>query len=96
MIAVLGRRNQTIFLPPELVAGNELEARVKQQLPMIASYKPDARNQAIDKIRSYLIPGAQKVRIQFWYFLLLVCAYILQNMFLFNVLTRIYFLFLFL
>jgi len=60
MIAVLGRRNQTIFLPPELVAGNELEARVKQQLPMIASYKPDARNQAIDKIRSYLIPGAQK------------------------------------
>jgi len=60
MIAVLGRRNQTIFLPPELVAGNELEARVKQQLPMIASYKPDSRNQAIDKIRSYLIPGAQK------------------------------------
>jgi hypothetical protein len=60
MIAVLGRRNQTIYLPPELVAGNELEARVKQQLPMIASYKPDSRNQAIDKIRSYLIPGAQK------------------------------------
>jgi len=60
MIAVLGRRNQIIFLPPELVAGNELEARVKQQLPMIASYRPDSRNQAIDKIRSYLIPGAQK------------------------------------
>lgn len=60
MIAVLGRRNQTIYLPPELVAGNELEARVKQQLPMIASYKPESRNQAIDKIRSYLIPGAQK------------------------------------
>jgi len=60
MIAVLGRRNQTIFLPPELVAGNELEARVKQQLPMIASYKPESRNQAIDKIRSYLIPGAQR------------------------------------
>jgi len=60
MIAVLGRRNQTIFLPPELVAGNELEPRVKQQLPMIASYKPDSRNEAIDKIRSYLVPGAQK------------------------------------
>jgi len=60
MIAVLGRRNQTIYMPPELVAGNELEARVKQQLPMIASYKPDSRNKAIDKIRSYLIPGAQK------------------------------------
>jgi len=62
MIAVLGRRNQTIFLPPELVAGNELEARVKQQLPMIASYKPNSRNEAIDKIRSYLVPGAQKTR----------------------------------
>lgn len=60
MIAVLGRRNQTIYLPAELVAGNELESRVKQQLPMIASYKPESRNQAIDKIRSYLIPGAQK------------------------------------
>lgn len=62
MIAVLGRRNQTIFLPAELVAGNELERRVKEQLPMIASYKPEARNQAIDKIRSYLIPGAQKTK----------------------------------
>lgn len=60
MIAVLGRRNQTIYLPPELVAANELEPRVKQQLPTIASYKPGSRNQAIDKIRSYLIPGAQK------------------------------------
>lgn len=60
MIAVLGRRNQTIYLPPELVAANELEPRVKQQLPTIASYKPESRNQAIDKIRSYLIPGAQK------------------------------------
>ncbi len=60
MIAVLGRRNQTIFLPAELVAGNELEPRVKQQLPSIASYKPESRNQAIEKIRSYLIPGAQK------------------------------------
>jgi hypothetical protein len=60
MIAVLGRRNQTIYLPAELVAGNELERRVKEQLPMIASYRPEARNAAIDKIRSYLIPGAQK------------------------------------
>ena len=60
MIAVLGRRNHTIFLPPELVAGNELERRVKEKLPSIASYDPQARNAAIDKIRSYLIPGAQK------------------------------------
>lgn len=60
LIAVLGRRNQTIYLPAELVAGNELEPRVKQQLPMIASYKPVDRNAAVEKIRSYLIPGAQK------------------------------------
>lgn len=60
MVAVMGRRNQTIFLPPELVAGNELERRVKEQLPMIASFTPDARNRAIDKIRAYLVPGAQK------------------------------------
>lgn len=60
MIAVLGRHNQNIFLPAELVAGNELDQKVKQQLPMIASYKPQERNDAIDKIRAYLIPGAQK------------------------------------
>ena len=60
LIAVLGRRNQTVYFPAELVAGNELEPRVKQQLPMIASYKPEQRNAAIDKVRAYLIPGAQK------------------------------------
>ena len=60
MVAVLGRKNQTIFLPPEIVAGNELEKRVKEQLPMIASFTPEARNKAIDKIRAYLVPGAQK------------------------------------
>ncbi|KAL3902739.1 MAG: hypothetical protein SGILL_010715 [Bacillariaceae sp.] len=27
---------------------------------MIASYKPDQRNEAIDKVRAFLIPGAQK------------------------------------
>jgi hypothetical protein len=59
MIAVLGRRNNTIHLPAELVAGNELENRVKQQLPMIASHRPEQRNQAIDKIRSYLVPGGK-------------------------------------
>jgi hypothetical protein len=60
ILALVGRRNQPVYLPAELVAGNELEPRVKQQLPMIASYRPEARNAAIDKIRSYLIPGAQK------------------------------------
>lgn len=56
MIAVLGRRNNTIHLPPELVAGNELEKRVKEQLPMIASFTADQKNAAIDKIRAYLDP----------------------------------------
>jgi hypothetical protein len=59
LIAVLGRRNQTAYLPAELVAGNELEPRVKQQLPMIASYKPFDRNVAVQKIRKYLVPGGQ-------------------------------------
>jgi hypothetical protein len=56
MIAVLGRRNNTIHLPPELVAGNELEKRVKEHLPVIASFSPEQKNVAIDKIRAYLDP----------------------------------------
>jgi hypothetical protein len=62
LIVVIGRRDQRIHLPAELVAGNELEARVKEQLPKIASYAPEARNEAIDLIKSYLIPGAQKTK----------------------------------
>jgi hypothetical protein len=56
MIAVLGRRNNIIHLPPELVAGNELEKRVKEHLPVIASFSPEQKNAAIDKIRAYLDP----------------------------------------
>jgi hypothetical protein len=56
MIAVLGRRNNIIHLPPELVAGNELEKRVKEHLPVIASFSPEQKNVAIDKIRAYLDP----------------------------------------
>jgi hypothetical protein len=59
MVAVMGRRNETIYLPPELVTGNELDASVREQLPQIASFKPDRRNAAIEKMKSYLIPGAQ-------------------------------------
>lgn len=62
MVAVLGRRDMTIHLPAELVAGNELDRRVREQLPQIASYKPEARNKAIETIRSYLVPGAQKTK----------------------------------
>jgi len=62
LIAVLGRANQVVYFPAELVAGNELEPRLRQRLPMIASYKPETRNAAIEKIRSYLIPGGQKTK----------------------------------
>ena len=43
MVAVLGRSNSTIYLPPELVCVNELDPFVKQQLPLIASFKPPER-----------------------------------------------------
>ena len=62
IISVLGRNNSTIHLPAELVCGNELEPRLKAKLPLIASFKPDERNRAIDDIRRYLIPGAQKTK----------------------------------
>ena len=62
MIKVAGRQNTAIYLPAELVCGNELDAKLKIQLPSIASFKPDERNKAIDEIRRFLIPGAQKTR----------------------------------
>lgn len=62
MVAVLGRRNQTIYLPAELIAFNDLHPSVKQKLPSIASYMPDDRNKCIEKIRQFLIPGAQKTK----------------------------------
>ena len=31
-------------------------------LPTIASYKPEERNEAIDKIKAFLTPGAQKTK----------------------------------
>jgi hypothetical protein len=60
MIVVIGRREQDIHLPAELVAGNELDERVKQQLPKIASFPPETRNAAIEKIQTYLTPGSSK------------------------------------
>lgn len=60
MIAVEGRRKQTIYLPPELVAGNELDPKVKEMLPQIASFTPATRNAAIEKVKKFLKPGAQR------------------------------------
>jgi len=60
MIAVEGRRRQTIYLPPELVAGNELDERVKEMLPQIASFTPEVRNAAVEKVKAFLTPGSQR------------------------------------
>lgn len=60
MVAVEGRQNMTIHLPAELVMGNELEPRVREMLPQIASFSPAIRNAAVDKVKAFLKPGTQK------------------------------------
>lgn len=62
MVAVLGRNNSTIHLPAELVCFNELDPFVKQQLPLIASFTPEQRHLAIEEMKRYLTPGAQKTK----------------------------------
>ena len=62
IVAVLGRNNKKIFLPAELVCANELDPMIKQKLPMIASFTPPERHQAIEEMRKYLVPGAQKTK----------------------------------
>jgi len=58
MIAVMAK-SKVVYLPAELVAGNELEKNVKEQLPLICSFKPEDRNQAIEKIRGFLVPKSR-------------------------------------
>jgi hypothetical protein len=62
LVQVLGRHDEAIFLPAELVARNELDTKVREQLPQVASFKPEQRYDAIDKIRRFLVPGAQQTR----------------------------------
>lgn len=62
IIAVLGRNNKKIYLPAEYVCINELEPFVKQQLPLIASFKPNVRHEGIEEMRRYLTPGGQKTK----------------------------------
>lgn len=62
IIECLGRRKNTIFLPAELVCGDELAQDVKVMLPTIASYTPEKRNLAIEEIKNYLKPGAQTTK----------------------------------
>eukprot|EP00547_Thalassionema_nitzschioides_P000902 CAMPEP_0194203194 /NCGR_PEP_ID=MMETSP0156-20130528/3038_1 /TAXON_ID=33649 /ORGANISM="Thalassionema nitzschioides, Strain L26-B" /LENGTH=1226 /DNA_ID=CAMNT_0038928897 /DNA_START=245 /DNA_END=3925 /DNA_ORIENTATION=- len=64
MVAVVGRNKQMIHLPPELICADELDDDVKTQLPKIASFGPVVRNEAIEEIKNFLVPGAQKSRDQ--------------------------------
>lgn len=62
LVAVLGRNNSTIYLPAELVCGNELEPKLRMQLPQIASFTPEIRHEGIEEMKRYLTPGAQKTK----------------------------------
>jgi len=62
LIAVLGRNQSTIYLPAEVVCGNELDIKVQSRLPTIASFKPAERNDAIEEMKRFLRPGAQKTK----------------------------------
>lgn len=59
MIEVEGRQNSRIYLPAELVTGNELDPKVREMLPQKASFQAEARNRAIDKMKAFLQPGTQ-------------------------------------
>ena len=60
MVAVGGRNDSVIYLPAELVTGNELDAQIKMKLPTIASFRPDDRLKGIEEIKRFLRPGSQK------------------------------------
>eukprot|EP00804_Cyclotella_cryptica_P022927 CCRYP_018744-RA/>CCRYP_018744-RA protein AED:0.29 eAED:0.29 QI:71/1/1/1/1/0.85/7/1036/740 len=60
MVEVLGRNDSSIFLPAEIVCANELDVQLKAKLPTIASFTPDVRHKAIEEIRRFVTPGAQK------------------------------------
>jgi len=62
IIVVPGRNKSMIYLPAEVVCADELDDEVKMQLPQIASFGPEVRNKAIEEIKRFLIPGAQKTR----------------------------------
>jgi len=62
LLAVLGRNNSTIYLPAELVCGNDLEPSLRMKLPSIASFKPCQRHEAIEEMKRFLKPGGQKTK----------------------------------
>jgi hypothetical protein len=62
IIVVLGRNDKKIYLPAELVCGNEMDPMIKQKLPMITSFTPSERHDAIEEIKKYLVPGGQRTK----------------------------------
>ena len=62
LISVLGRNQKIIYLPAELICGNDLDPSLRSRLPFIASFKADQRHAAIEEIKRYLKPGAQKTK----------------------------------
>ena len=49
-----------LFLCSGFIRFAELDPDVKQMLPQIASFKPETRNAAIEKVKAFLKPGEQK------------------------------------
>ena len=62
MIKTWGRNKSSIYLPAELVCGNELDSKARSILPLVASFAPKERNDAINEMKRYLQPGGQKTK----------------------------------
>jgi hypothetical protein len=62
MVAVLGRRDEVIHLPAEIVTSNDLDPAVREKLPQIASYQPKTRYDEIERFKKYVTPGAARSR----------------------------------
>lgn len=56
MVEVKGRRDMSIFLPPELVFEYELDPKTRMKLPQITSFDPPSRHTAINKALQDLAP----------------------------------------
>jgi hypothetical protein len=56
MAEVEGRRKLKMYLPGELVMGNELDPLVRDTLPFVASFTPSQRNEALEKVKTFLQP----------------------------------------
>lgn len=60
MVEVKGRRDRSLFFPPELVFQYDLDPKSSMKLPQITSYDPPTRHEAINKALNFLTPGKSK------------------------------------